>query len=181
MHDQKPHEGKMCGAQNRQGEPCRRTPTPGRERCRLHGGATPWGPASPHWRTGRHSRVLSRLGLGRTYQKALNDPEMVGLREEIAVMDARLVQLLERLGGASGDEAMDRIWDQIGEALEIRRRLTETQSRLIERLNGSFTKDQAIAFTSALASLVKAYVPDPAALRALLDEMEVILAKGTMH
>lgn len=35
---------------------CRRPPTPGRTRCRLHGGATPRGKASPHFRHGRDSR-----------------------------------------------------------------------------------------------------------------------------
>jgi hypothetical protein len=33
----------ICGAKNREGNPCRRSPLAGKQRCRLHGGATPAG------------------------------------------------------------------------------------------------------------------------------------------
>lgn len=33
----------VCGAKNRQGEPCQRPPLKGKTRCKLHGGATPKG------------------------------------------------------------------------------------------------------------------------------------------
>lgn len=33
----------VCGARNRQGEPCQRPPLKGKTRCKLHGGATPKG------------------------------------------------------------------------------------------------------------------------------------------
>jgi hypothetical protein len=41
---------RVCGARRRNGEPCRRLLLAGRTRCRLHGGATPGGVASPHFR-----------------------------------------------------------------------------------------------------------------------------------
>ena len=47
-----------CGAKTRSGAACRRAPLAGRKRCRLHGGATPRGAASPDWRHGRHCRAL---------------------------------------------------------------------------------------------------------------------------
>ena len=50
-----------CGAKTRAGSPCRRAPATGRSRCRLHGGATPRGAASPHWRHGRYCRALQDL------------------------------------------------------------------------------------------------------------------------
>lgn len=49
-----------CGARTRAGAPCRRRPAKGRRRCKLHGGATPQGPDSPHWRHGRRSRPLCK-------------------------------------------------------------------------------------------------------------------------
>lgn len=33
----------VCGAKNRQGQPCQRPPSKGKTRCKLHGGATPKG------------------------------------------------------------------------------------------------------------------------------------------
>lgn len=37
----KKHTKVICGAKNRQGEPCKRSPLAGKTRCRLHGGKTP--------------------------------------------------------------------------------------------------------------------------------------------
>jgi hypothetical protein len=51
----------FCGAKNRQGAPCRRPPAVGRTRCRLHGGSTPRGWQSPHWKHGRYSSATRLL------------------------------------------------------------------------------------------------------------------------
>jgi hypothetical protein len=50
-----------CGAKKRDGTPCRRPPLHGRTRCRLHGGATPAGIASPHFKHGRRSKYVGWL------------------------------------------------------------------------------------------------------------------------
>jgi hypothetical protein len=39
----KPKTYVICGAKNRQGEPCQKPPLEGKTRCKLHGGATPKG------------------------------------------------------------------------------------------------------------------------------------------
>src|SRR4051794_24181632 len=53
----------ICGARNRQGKPCQRSPLTGRSRCRLHGGATPKGAhareRNGNYRHGIYSRKLS--------------------------------------------------------------------------------------------------------------------------
>lgn len=67
-------------------------------RCRLHGGLTPSGPASPHWKHGRHSEYMKRNGLLARYDKASKDPEIISLRSELALVDTRVSQLLERIG-----------------------------------------------------------------------------------
>ncbi len=50
---------RRCGAKTRKGTPCQRPPMAGMTRCRLHGGATPIGMASPHYKHGRRSRFLA--------------------------------------------------------------------------------------------------------------------------
>jgi hypothetical protein len=84
-----------CGARNRQGEPCRNAPSMGRSRCRFHGGHTPVGAAHPRFRTGRYSRYLPRR-LAERFQELLRDPHLLSLNREIALVDARLEQLLAR-------------------------------------------------------------------------------------
>jgi hypothetical protein len=65
----------------------------------MHGGTTPAGVASPHYRHGRHSRYLKDLprDLRAGYKAALADPERTGLADELAVLEARVGQLLRRL------------------------------------------------------------------------------------
>jgi hypothetical protein len=46
----------LCGARLREGGSCMELPAAGRSRCRVHGGATPVGPRSPHFSSGRFSR-----------------------------------------------------------------------------------------------------------------------------
>src|SRR5688572_7711861 len=91
-----------CGAKNRQGEPCQRWALAGRTRCRLHGGMSLVGTACPHFRTGRYSAYVPER-LRERYEQAADDPELLSLRSEVALVDARLVDLLSRVDtGESG-------------------------------------------------------------------------------
>jgi len=93
----------LCGAKTRGGTPCRLPPVPGKTRCRLHGGLTPSGIASPHFKTGRYSKDLPTRLIAR-YQEAVSDPELLNLREDIALLDARLSDLLARVeSGETGE------------------------------------------------------------------------------
>jgi hypothetical protein len=91
-----------CGAKNRQGGPCQRWALEGRTRCRLHGGKSLVGTACPHFRGGRYSRYVPER-LRERYEQAEGDAELLNLRGEIALIDARLVDLLSRVDtGESG-------------------------------------------------------------------------------
>lgn len=63
---------------------------------------TPRGIASPQYRTGRYSKVLpTRLAAG--YETAQVDEEWIALKDEVALTDARLTDLLARVDtGESG-------------------------------------------------------------------------------
>src|SRR4051794_17890811 len=85
---------RTCGAHSRRtGGPCQRVPVAGRTRCRAHGGASLRGAASATFKTGRRGRFLPRR-LRERYEQALDDPTMLELRDEIALVDARLSDLL---------------------------------------------------------------------------------------
>jgi hypothetical protein len=55
-----PKPSTVCGAKCRNGRTCTQKPMPN-GRCRLHGGKTPAGIASPHWRHGRRSKYEKHL------------------------------------------------------------------------------------------------------------------------
>lgn len=91
----------QCHAKTRSGAPCRGQAMLN-GRCRMHGGATPAGVALPHFRTGRRSRDLPAR-LAARYQEARSDPQLLELREGIALVDARIADLLARVdAGESG-------------------------------------------------------------------------------
>jgi hypothetical protein len=87
-----PYEG-LCAARTRNGQPCRRYRLAGRSRCRLHGGLSLIGPASPAWRHGRYSKIAFRYGISQAYEDARNDPNLLSLRNSIAVLELRIEEL----------------------------------------------------------------------------------------
>lgn len=110
-----PETGKrICGSYkvrlNKYGDPVCISPflmTNGK--CRLHGGATPRGIASPHYKGKGQSQDIPTRLIPR-YVASLNDPHMTSLAKEVALIDARRGELLALLdSGESGA-----IWDALG-------------------------------------------------------------------
>lgn len=66
-------------------------------RCRLHGGLTPRGIASPQFVHGRYSKYLKGTTLGEIYERARDDPELLNLSEEILLVQTRLHQLVGKI------------------------------------------------------------------------------------
>jgi hypothetical protein len=99
-----------CGVRNKRiggREFCGSWPVKGRTRCRMHGGKTLVGTASPNYRSGRYSTYVP-TGLRARYEQAHTDPDLLSLRSELALVDARLGDLLSRVTtGESGQLWMD--------------------------------------------------------------------------
>lgn len=121
----------LCTARSkRTGEPCKRYPTPGRQVCRFHGGHQPRGLASPHWKDGRYSKAMPK-GMHAAYERARRDPELIALRDELAVVDARLVTLLGDIAtGSTAD-----LWQDLRAAwgrLEVAQRASDTAAAAVQ-------------------------------------------------
>lgn len=101
-----------CGARTRNGRPCRARPMPN-GRCRMHGGKSLVGPASPSYRHGRYTSFLPDRLKGR-YQEAAADADLLALHEEVALTDARLADVLKRVD--RGDSAD--LWKQLKRAMD---------------------------------------------------------------
>lgn len=98
-------EGKpICGSplRNKTHKRCRNSPAKGRHRCRYHGGKSLRGVNHPNFVDGRYSNLVpDRLTEG--YERSRQDPEILALREEIALIEARIGDLLKRVDtGESG-------------------------------------------------------------------------------
>jgi hypothetical protein len=100
---------RQCTARSkRSGEQCKRLASVGHNVCAMHGSKTPRGPAHPSYKHGKHSKVLPQR-MRQDYERAIADEELMSLRSEIAVLDARITDLLTRAdSGESGH-----LWRQL--------------------------------------------------------------------
>jgi hypothetical protein len=108
----------LCGARTSDGTPCEKPPSKGRTRCRKHGGASPVGMASATYVDGRYSKYIGGELLAK-YETARNDPDLLALRDEISIVDARIAELLARVSsGESGGtwRRLGQVWENMLEA-----------------------------------------------------------------
>jgi hypothetical protein len=96
----------QCGARTRSGAPCKTLAMPN-GRCRMHRGNAVSGIAHPQFKTGRHSKHLP-VRLAAQYQEALADGDLLALRDELALLDTRLNELLERVDSADSEQRWKR-------------------------------------------------------------------------
>jgi hypothetical protein len=96
----------QCTADSKQtGQRCKRAATPGWDVCHSHGSGTPRGIASPNLKHGRYSPYLPNRLLDRL-EEGIKDPELLNMRQDIALLGARTTELLQRVDqGESG-----RLW-----------------------------------------------------------------------
>lgn len=78
----------------------------------MHNGGALSGIASATFKTGRHSKNLPTR-LAAQYQASLTDPELLNLRSDISLLDARLNDVLQ---GVSNEESGE-LWKKLKEAL----------------------------------------------------------------
>lgn len=93
---------KTCGAKTQKGHPCQSPPLVGGAggRCRRHGGLShKGGPTHHRWKHGRTSKVYQQLPkyLRGAFEATITDPKAFSLLNEVAVLDARQLELLGRI------------------------------------------------------------------------------------
>jgi hypothetical protein len=108
-----PNNTDFCTAHKRDGSLCTNVVVRGKTKCRMHGGKSLSGLASPNYRTGRYSKHLPAQ-LAQRAEEARTNPRLLSLEDDIALLEARLAQLLEQVDtGESGAR-----WQALREAME---------------------------------------------------------------
>lgn len=100
----------ICGARlrNDPSKVCQSTLKMPNGRCRVHGGATPRGIASPHFKTGRYSKNLPSHLL-EAYKVAVQDDDLLAVREDVALIDVRLGELVGLLDHGADESTWARL------------------------------------------------------------------------
>lgn len=201
MQDKHP---KQCGAKTRSGTPCK-TPAMENGRCRMHGGKSLRGIASPTLKTGKYSRYLPEHLL-EAYKDVQADETLLSVRGDIELLDVLIRSKLENL--ESGDSAAH--WDfvlkqvvkankayksddygglmsaldeiealaegrrlhyateqEIVSQLDQRRKLVETEQKILLQGERAITAEQAMLLVSALLDSVRRNVSDANALNTI--------------
>lgn len=97
-----------CGAQKRGGKGICKALAMDNGRCRIHGGKTPSGIASPQYKDGRYSKYMPTR-LKDRYEAAASDPDLLNLRSEISLIDARMTDVLEGVNNGEAGEMWKRL------------------------------------------------------------------------
>ncbi len=106
-----------CTAHRTNGEPCKNNAVTGKQVCRKHGGATPSGIASPHFKTGKYSKYLPE-GMLTAYQDARADEMLLSVRHDIHLLDALILSKLGNLD--TGESAAH--WDFLLKQITLARK-----------------------------------------------------------
>ncbi|MDM7940158.1 MAG: hypothetical protein QUS07_07440 [Methanothrix sp.] len=97
----------------RTGERCKAQAVTGRTVCKNHGGKTPVGIAAANFKTGRYSKYLPD-NLIEKFKESQSDPELLSLRDDIALIDSRLGFLLERITKLKTEE----LWEELNDKMD---------------------------------------------------------------
>ena len=133
--------GGICGAKTLKGTICQEVPVEGAKRCRIHGGLSITGPLSKTWTTGVKSKYNPGVELSKKYKAAMDDPDFLSQRNEIALMDARIQTLVERLEDDQNIPtwmALSKSWDKF--LLAIRTGNEREQTELVQKLDQMIQK-----------------------------------------
>jgi hypothetical protein len=168
----------QCKAKSkRTGERCKHGAVGGREVCKWHGGKTPIGVASPHFRTGRYSRHLPANLAGRLVE-ALNDPDLLGLQDDIALIDVRICDLLHTLDESAASDGKQ--WQEITDLIDRRGRTVERELKRLMLLQQFVPVEQVMAFVRAMGDIVARHVNDRSALANIVGEVESLVTREAM-
>lgn len=144
-----------CGAKRRNGEPCK-APAMKNGRCRIHGGKTPSGIASPNYQTGQYSKHLPTR-LAATYKETLEDKKLWELNEKAALVNTRIVELIGKL--------------DTGEAGATWKLMREVYKDLMTAVNGGKSSD-VIKGLAIMGNLIEAGNRDYLAWAEITEQIE---------
>lgn len=126
-------------------------------RCRLHGGKSLSGIAHPKFKHGRRSKSIPARLMG-SYSEALTDPQLLELGDEVALIDARLNDMLTRV--------------EQGDSPDLWHQLRATYKDLHKAIFVEVDQTQMIAALNVMERLINRGIADWAAWQEIQNTIE---------
>lgn len=146
----------------------------GKTVCRLHGGKSLAGISSPTFKHGKNSKYFAHLPDGMAAHFHPDDPKLIELREELALVDAGVVELLDRQQAQKRVSAKARkeLWDLV----ERRSRLVAVESRRRKDEHEMVERAEFGRFARAFLTAVATHIEDRALRAKIQDDALRILS-----
>ena len=147
-----------CNAKSkRSGEQCKNAAVKGMTKCRNHGGLTPKKKALSN----KLPKYLTKEGVTEVFQKMLKAPSQLDMREELALLQVKLQEAIDRNASPA---------DLIPLVREIRN-LIKDYKTLEEGRKYTITIHEIRQYLGLVAVVIKKYVPDVPTQRKIVDEL----------
>lgn len=158
-----------CKAKSKQsGQQCKKHAVPGYEVCEIHGGKTPRGMNSPHWKHGNNSIYRDYLPDGiKSKVEAFENADPLDLTHELAVTRALLADFLSRFVTGTNLDAIS-----ISIASDLVDRINKTVATISKIKNDTALTGAEVTFLAAgIVALLDRYVDDPTKREAFKQEL----------
>ena len=156
----------QCNAKaKRTGQRCRRVAVTGSTKCPLHGGKTPRGVASPHYKTGRYSKYVNPNISGKIND--LDQYDILDLADELQTQRALIAEYLNRFQNGYPLQEQN-----IGAMISWLNSIGVMVERIIKIRNETALTGAEIAHLKLrTAELVTHYIDDPDKRRQFVIEL----------
>ena len=101
---------------------------------------------------------------------ATSDPELLALRQDLAVLDVRLATLLTRITDSGPADVDATTWVEIRALLQERLRIVEAEHKRLAATHQFITIERALMVMQEIATIIARHVVDRDALRAINAE-----------
>ena len=157
-----PGARQLCGARTRKGTPCQNAAMEN-GRCRMHGGKVPRGAELPQFAHGRYSKSMPDR-LAERYEEALSDEERHDLRDEIALAETKIADLLASIE-RSADESL--AWQDVERWIARKQRAVESDVRVATIKQQMMSVEEVMALVAGILDAIRRHVKDETTRRAL--------------
>jgi len=116
---------------------------------------------------GKVRRAPVPVDMEESYQGWLDDPEAASLRRQIALSNARLDQLIQRLEDFEDDEDRDKVWVKICDMMNRIRGFSDSELRRTLAIRASIPVEDFRTLWSDALAVIEANVADESTRRAI--------------
>jgi hypothetical protein len=146
----------------------------GKTRCKLHGGATPSGPASANFKHGRYAKVF-RGALAEKFLHATEETAPLDLLPELSVQRALLSQHIETISQKTNKPSIA----ELKSISVLAEDVVRTAATIAKVRNDTALTVAEIKFVQMnMLRLLEKYVPDPNRRRNFIEELRGLVPGG---